>query len=129
MTDRMNRTELHYAAVDGKHEDVVRLLAEGLDPNAVDDRGFTPLHFAAQDYYPEIAKTLIDAGAGVDPVNVNGATPLSVAVMNSRGRGDVIRLLLAAGADPDKPDRVGLSPRATAEMIANFDIKQFFEEA
>lgn len=128
MTDRGGRTELHYAALQGEVDRVRDLIAGGADPNAADKLQFTPLHFAAQSYEPEIAKILIDAGATVDAVNCHGATPLGVAVSNSQGRGEMIELLLSSGADPDRENNAGISPRMWAESIANYDVKQFFRD-
>jgi uncharacterized protein len=102
MTDRAGRTDLHYAAEQGELSRVTELLAEGADPNATDIQGFTPLHFAAQSYEPEICVLLIQAGATVDAINGVGNTPLHVTVFNSQGRGEVIELLLTAGADTDQ---------------------------
>lgn len=71
-----------------------------------------------------VASVLIAKGALVDLKDGHGNTPLSKAVFNSRGRGDLIKLLLDAGADPDSENTYGMSPRGLAEMIANFDVKQ-----
>lgn len=60
-------------------------------------------------------------------MNCYGNTPLWVAVMNSRGRGEVIRLLLEAEAVADIPNKSGISTRSLAETISNYDNKQFFE--
>lgn len=46
--DRLGRTPLHYAALEGRLVDVERLLNAGADPSAQDDHGFAPLHFATQ---------------------------------------------------------------------------------
>lgn len=69
---------------------------------------------------------LIAAGAVVDVVNVYGNTPLGMTVYFSQRRGEVIELLLAAGADLDRENRAGVSPRALAERIANYDVPRFF---
>jgi hypothetical protein len=45
---------------------------------------------------------LIDAGASIDKWNEFGSTPPSVALFNVRdGEGEVVKVLLGAGADPD----------------------------
>ncbi len=129
MSDPLKRTELHYAAVEGNHERVEELLGSGVDPNEPDSQGFTPLHFAAQAYEPAIVARLLASGAVVDAVNGVGNTPLGLAVFNSQGRGEVISLLLGAGADPHHPNRAGVSPWMLAERIANYDVKQFLAEA
>lgn len=104
----------------------LNLLEGGADPDEVGTAGFTALHFAAQNYQPRLVRALIIAGAAVDPLNRYGATPLWTATMKSRGRGEVIKLLLEAGADPDCENSRGISPRGLASTIANYDLGQFF---
>ena len=126
--DRAGRTPLHYAADDGDVARVKELLATGLDARAADDDGWTPLHFAAQKYAAEVVQLLLQAGAAVDPRNAQGNTPLFKAVFNSRGNGDVIKLLRANGADPFAKNAHGVSPLKLARTIANFDVRQFFSD-
>src|SRR5258708_4974822 len=126
--DRMGRTDLHYAAAEG---DVGRLrtrLAGGASPTLADDNGWTPLHFSAQAQNPEIATLLLDAGAPVDAPDSHGNTALSRAVFESKGQGDLIRLLRARGADPRRPNSHGISPLSLARTIANYDVAQFFAD-
>jgi ankyrin repeat protein len=60
--------------------------------------GNSALHYAAQEYHCEMARLLLDSGASVDIQDKHGNTSLWRAVFNSRGRGDVISILLKAGA-------------------------------
>jgi uncharacterized protein len=126
--DRMGRTPLHYAALEGDEQRVRDLLAGGADPNHKDHNGFTPLHLAAQDWQPQSAALLIEEGAEVDAVNKYGNTPLFVAVFNSKGRGDLIELLRSGGADPEKLNESGQNPVGLARMIGNYDVAQFFND-
>jgi hypothetical protein len=57
-----------------------------------------------------------------------GNTPLWRATFESRGRGEVIRLLRAAGADPWHANRSGVSPVALARAISNYDVAQFYAD-
>ena len=75
----------------------------------------------------DVAAALIKAGAELELQDTFGNTPLSDAVFESRGRGDMIQLLLANGADKEKKNRQGISPLALARSIANYDVKQFLE--
>ncbi len=72
--------------------------------------------------------TLLDAGASVDVENTYGNTPLFVAVLNSRGRGDIIGLLRSRGADPLHVNASGQTPVGLARLIANYDVAQFFSD-
>ena len=97
--------------------------------NVADRRGYTPLHFAAGENHVEAAIALLDAGASVDARDAYGNTALWTATFNSRGRGELIRLLLARGADPDSANAAGATPRELASRIANYDVAKFFDGA
>jgi ankyrin repeat protein len=70
---------------------------------------------------------LIDAGAIVDLQDNNGNTPLGTATFESRGRGEMISILLRAGADRNCPNAHGQTPLKLAKLIANYDVAKFFE--
>ena len=118
---------LHYAALDGDAASVRQSLASGVIADAPDDNGMTPLHFAAQSNAADAAALLLNAGATADARDAHGNTPLSTAVFNSRGYGEVIKLLRAHGADPYAKNNHGVSPLSLARTIANFDVRQFFQ--
>jgi uncharacterized protein len=126
--DRMGRTPLHNAALEDDAGTVRQLLASGLVADAPDDNGWTPLHFAAQSNAADATALLLKAGAKVDARDAHGNTPLSTAVFNSRGYGEVIKLLRAHGADPHAKNNHGVSPLSLARNIANFDVRQFFQD-
>ena len=84
------------------------LLAKGAKPDIKDADGNTPLILATQMGYAEGADLLLKRRATVDSINSRGETPLIIATQQR----DVamVRLLLAAGANPRKTDRAaGLS--------------------
>lgn len=124
--DGQGRTALMEATIEGSEEIVRILMQAGANPNAHDRQGYTALHFAAQNYQPGIARVLIDGGAAVDAVDGFGNTPLWRSVFASKGRGEVIRLLLEAGADRNFKNNSGVSPLDLAQTIGNYDIGQFF---
>jgi len=126
--DPGGRSPLHYAALENRPSEIKAKVAGGEDPNLGDRQGFTPLHLAAQEGSIEAAATLLECGAIVDAVNVFGNSPLSVAVFNSRGEGEMIRLLRAHGADPFLRNRHGQSPVGLARLIGNYDVAQFFDD-
>ncbi|MEV2217362.1 ankyrin repeat domain-containing protein [Streptomyces sp. NPDC050997] len=120
--DRLGRPAVHYAAADGDAEGRRGLLAGGADSEAVDTAGWTPLQFAAQAQSPSAIEVLLAAGATVDAADGRGSTPLWRAVFCSQDERATIRLLLEAGADPDRGNAHGVSPRALAGRIANYDV-------
>jgi uncharacterized protein len=121
------RTPLHHAVIEGDSGLLRSLLEVGADANASDHAGWTPLHFAAQSHDLNAVRLLLDRGARPNAKNAHGNTPLFVAVMNSRGRGEAIAALRAAGADPRMENADGVSALSLARTIANFDIRRFFE--
>jgi ankyrin repeat protein len=116
--DKLGRTALHYVAVDlpkEKHsQEIARLISEGCDPNQKDKNGWTSLHFAAQEGSLEAVHALLERGADIDVQDSSGNTPLSEAVFRYTGDGGVVLALLKAGADPEKKNAHGVSPRSLA---------------
>jgi ankyrin repeat protein len=127
-TDKGGRTPLHYAALTNDVNAVSQLLGEGISPNAGDRMGFTPLHFAAEEGSLTAAEILLAAGAEVDALNRYGNTPLFIAVIRSRGHGELIQLLRRHGANPRHENNAGQSPFGLARLIANYDVAQFFAD-
>jgi ankyrin repeat protein len=120
------RTALMHAVIDGKDELVDLLITHGSDVNAQDNQGFSALHFSAQDFRVNAAMAILQAGARVDLRDKYGNTALFRAVFNSRGRGEIIKLLLKHGADRNAKNNSSKSPIDLANTIGNYDVKQFF---
>ncbi|MBC7664913.1 MAG: ankyrin repeat domain-containing protein, partial [Caulobacter sp.] len=81
----------------------------------------TPLHVAANaDDVDALGRLLADPGTRVDAPDALGRTALQVAVAAANVR--PVRLLLAAGADPDHADASGATPRSVARTGANAEI-------
>ncbi len=120
------RTPLIHAAIDNQLEVVRLLLDSGADIDVQDESGNSALHYAAQDYHVDMVSLLVGHGATLDIEDVHGNTPLWRAVFNSRGRGELITLLLRAGAkkshqawqDPHGPsqDHCQLQRRTVPEL-------------
>lgn len=125
--DRAGRTELMNAVIDGDDARVRRLLDEGTEPDDVDKAGWCALHFAAQDCSQKLVKMLVNAGSNLELRDRHGNTPLWRATSNYKGAAEVISTLLEAGANPDAENKNGISPRALANTIANYDSAKFFE--
>ena len=86
------------------------LLNKGADPNLAGKGGDTPLIAAARVGFENATEWLLGLGAKVDTPNRMGETPLIVAVQQREA--PIVRLLLNAGADPDRTDHAqGYSAR------------------
>lgn len=111
--DGSGETALHI--VTARRDDVwlTYLLAKGANPNIADRRGTTPLMVATQLGFAEGVEKLIKYKAVVDATNRSGETALIRAVQLRNA--DMVRILMRAGANPDKRDTVaGLSAREYA---------------
>lgn len=117
--DRAGRTPLFYAVDEGDRAIVAELLRLGADVNARDKNLETPLHFAARADQGEIGKLLLENGATVDAQDAHGNTPLFRAMFDSKGRGQMIELLLSFGADKASKNKYGVSPEELAKSIAD----------
>ena len=126
--DEDGRTPLMEAVIDNNVEIVKLLIHHGADVNQQDFLGETSaLHFAAQNNSSELVGILLENQVEVDLEDLNGNTPLSDAVFNSRGEGNVIKLLLLHGGDKNKKNKHGVSPLNLADSIANYNIIKYFK--
>lgn len=98
---------------------LIRLLKAGADIHATDKNGVTALHHAVRFRSPIAVQTLLEHGANVNQVcRRAGSTPLHRAVTttgpSTAGKRqemiEIIRLLLAAGADPSIANKSGRKP-------------------
>lgn len=107
--DRANGdTALHIVAGQRNLTWLSFLLSKGARFDLQNEEGNTPLAVAAQLGWSEGAELLLGRKAGVDIANRRGETPLILAV--HRRDLQMVRLLLAHGANPQKTDRIaGLS--------------------
>lgn len=106
-------------AVRSAHKPIAELLAErGADLDLQsDDRGNSPLMDAVAAGNLAITEFLLSRGAQLDSQSKDGQSALVIAV----GKNDVesVRKLLAAGANPDIPDKLGFSARKYAKLFHN----------
>ena len=98
------------AAMRGDGAAVLALIASGADVNAAQGDGMTALHWAARNGDPILARTLLEAGADVGAgTRIGRYTPLHVAAQAAAG--EVVEMLLGAGADAEAPIEVGGAAR------------------
>ena len=98
-SDEQPRCEDLVAAIKSDEvAEVVRVLAEGADPNAiVDEASATALHLAAARNQIGALEVLVEAGGRLDAANVLGRTPLMMAAV--MGATAAVDWLLLMGAD------------------------------
>jgi ankyrin repeat protein len=87
--------------------------------------GWTPLHLAAAFGTPEAVQLLLERGASVDAVSKNPQTnqPLHAALALGRNP-ETIRLLLAAGADPNARQTAGYTALFSAAAANRRDLAE-----
>jgi uncharacterized protein len=103
-------TALHIVTARRDSTWLAYLLGKGANPNLADKRGVTPLMLATQLGWADGATLLIKLKAQVDATNRSGETALIRAVQLRNS--EMVRLLMKAGANPDKQDTVaGYSAR------------------
>ena len=110
--DREGNTPLHFASpgldVFGDHVTPIRvLLQHHADPNLANAQGRTPLHVAED---TPVFRALLAAGAKPEMVDREGLTALQRFVRSGTNNGEIVTLLVQAGADPDRKDPRGDAP-------------------
>ncbi|PEQ11323.1 hypothetical protein B2G71_17315 [Novosphingobium sp. PC22D] len=102
VTERRDLTWLRY------------LVGKGANVNIRDAKGVTPLQLAVSLGWVDGVRFLVSAKSKLDETNVAGETPLISAV--HRKDLTMTRILLDAGADPDRADNSGRSARDYARL-------------
>lgn len=124
--DTSGRTDLHWAARDGRTSAVKKLLAKGADVNCRSKSGYTPLRDAALHGHKKTVEVLIANGADVNARDYpNKTTALHLAAF--AGRVEIVKVLLEAGADANAKNRRGATPVDLARnTLENVFIERFF---
>ncbi|XP_054455211.1 ankyrin repeat and SOCS box protein 3-like isoform X1 [Anoplopoma fimbria] len=91
-------TYLHQAVYKG-HSEIVRILVDVCNLEALDDHNISPLFLAAQYGQQECLEILVNAGASVSIQAADLATPLLIA--SQEGHQACVDFLLDHGADPN----------------------------
>jgi ankyrin repeat protein len=136
--DEGGDTALDWAIYNHELDLVRKLIALGANVNHVDESKTTPLMYVAtplrgKGYYPEtmtarnqIARVLIEHGANVNVIGPSGSTALHFAVGDRNPA--LIRILLAAGADPKIEDSQGYTPMFLAKSWGYDEAAKALEE-
>lgn len=122
--DRHGATPLMYAAAVGSVDAVKALLAKGADAKARNSFDATALMWGVTNL--EKVRVLVDAGADVNARSKQGMTPLLIAA-NNAGSAEIVRLLLAKGADP-KATNDGATALLSAVTANDLDMVRLFIE-
>src|SRR5688572_26732311 len=119
-----------------QRREIVAAIKQGADIHAADKNGVTALHHAVRFRSPTAVKTLIEHGANVNQAcRRNGSTPLHRAVRQTGAPGtagmqaaalEIIRLLLAAGADPSICNKSGRKP---TDYVRDAAVKALFKKS
>jgi ankyrin repeat protein len=97
------------------------LLNHGAEPNARDDHGWTPLFLAAGSAGSAgLVARLLERGANPNTPDKDGNTPLIEAAQY--GRPEVVKLLIAAGANMEAKNQAGITALAAAEDVETLDL-------
>lgn len=130
--DTVGRTAFMVAAVYG-HLDILRLtLKHGADVHTLNQYGGTALIPAAHYGHVEVVRELLGTKVNVNHVNRFGWTALIEAVIlgdGGRRHTEIVRLLLAHGADAGIADRDGVTPLAHARQRGYAGIVRLLEQA
>ena len=113
---------LTVAAEAGDRLRLVRLLEQGMDPDATDGQGWGPLHWAAGSGRSEIIDALVEAGADVDRNDQgrNRWTPLMHAIHTDQE--EAATRLLARGASANATSPGGVPPLIMAAGYGQSDL-------
>jgi ankyrin repeat protein len=140
LQDHNGMTALMYAARYRYTDAVKALLAAGAFPNTTDKKGTTALIMAIPTYavamYPDThrwargsespvtVRALLEGGAYPHSTDADGLTPLIFAA--GRGQADIVKLLLAAGANPNVKGPYGIS---AYHVAAGEDVIEILKKA
>jgi ankyrin repeat protein len=112
--DRLNRTPLVIASNLARTEAVQMLIAHGADVNAKQPAGPSPLMLAAENDDVTLVDVLLAAGADMGATDMSDWDALCCAAYRSKNSA-VIERLRAAGADPHRRTRNGITPIELAQ--------------
>ncbi|WP_253183229.1 ankyrin repeat domain-containing protein [Sphingobium phenoxybenzoativorans] len=105
----------------GRADMIPALVSAGIDLEAHDPKGYTALILASYHGSLETTQALLEAGAQVDAPDLGRGNTALMGVA-FKGFGAVARLLLAAGAEPNRRNRAGQTALMMAAMFSHAQI-------
>ena len=114
------------AANEGETSSLKILRQFGGDLDKIDNAGYSPLWLAVMHTHDSTAAALLDMGANPNPRSARtGLTPLMIAAVS--GKENLVRLLLAHGADKRIVDNQGKTAAGLARMANKESMAQLIE--
>ena len=107
-------------AAEGDLDGILEALEDGVDANAINDKGRTAAIVAAWRGHRQVLRSLIDAGVEVDAADNQGHTALSWAAIN--GYPAIAKMLLQEEALVDVRDSTGLTPLIRASWNGHEEV-------
>lgn len=116
--DSLHESAFYYAATEYRPHIAQLLLEHGANVNQKDSLGATPLMRVAYSNDTVMARLLLEHGANICLEDKQEQTALYYAVFapSNAANMDVVRLLLAHGADPTPPNKFGATPLHLAQQ-------------
>jgi ankyrin repeat protein len=130
--DEQQDSAFLYAGAEGRLAILRLTLAAGADLTSVNRYGGTALIPAAHHGHVETVRELLKTRIAVDHVNRLGWTALLEAIVLGDGgpaHTEIVRLLVAAGADVNLSDRQGVTPLAHAQQRGQRRIAEILTQA
>ena len=122
-------TALAFASTNGHSKIVQSLLDQNTDVHVRDNSGNTALHMSVARGQVEVAQLLLERSVDVNAQNDEGSTPSHRASEVSSERGpDVVRLLLAHGADVQVRNLSGKTAFEVAQVAEKREILQLLSK-
>jgi ankyrin repeat protein len=105
-TDALRRTAFQIAVERNQTNAVARMIALGGDVNTPDADGVSPLMRAIEQENPDMVRLLAQNGASLNKADGGQSLPLFIAcrtgdIADEDARAQIVKTLLAAGADPE----------------------------